>query len=70
MPASGSLPVALLVGDLTLAERYVKRSWISPPGTRWSVNWGRLFEGMLPHSQRGNIGAGLELLPHCVRPRP
>jgi predicted ATPase len=56
-------PVALLVGDLTLAERYVKA--IMDLSARhavelWNVG-GRCFEGMLL-IKRGNIGAGLELL--------
>src|SRR5437762_2133420 len=56
-------PVALLVGDLTLAERYVKA--IIDLSARhavelWNVG-GRCFEGMLL-IKRGNIGAGLELL--------
>jgi predicted ATPase len=55
--------VALLVGDLTLAERYVKA--IMDLSARhavelWNVG-GRCFEGML-FIKRGNIGAGLELL--------
>ncbi len=56
-------PVALLVGDLTLAERYVKA--IMDLSARnavelWNVG-GRCFAGMLL-IKRGNIGAGLELL--------
>src|SRR5260370_25918576 len=56
-------PVALFVGDLTLAERYVKA--IMDLSARhavelWNVG-GRCFEGMLL-IKRGNIGAGLELL--------
>jgi predicted ATPase len=56
-------PVALLVRDLTLAERYVKA--IMDLSARhavelWNVG-GRCFAGMLL-IKRGNIGAGLELL--------
>jgi predicted ATPase len=56
-------PVALLVGDLTLAERYVKA--IMDLSARhavelWNVG-GRCFGGVLL-IKRGDIGAGLELL--------
>ena len=56
-------PVALLVGDLTLAERYVKA--LMDLSARhalelWNVV-GRCFEGVLL-IKRGDIGAGLELL--------
>jgi predicted ATPase len=56
-------PVALLVGDLTLAERYVKA--LKDRSARhaqelWNVV-GRCFEGVLL-VKRGDIGTGLELL--------
>jgi predicted ATPase/DNA-binding winged helix-turn-helix (wHTH) protein len=56
-------PVALLVGDLTLAERYVKA--LMDLSARhalelWNVV-GRCFGGVLL-IKRGDIGAGLELL--------
>jgi predicted ATPase/DNA-binding winged helix-turn-helix (wHTH) protein len=56
-------PVALLVGDLTLAERYVKT--LMDLSARhalelWNVA-GRCFAGVLL-IKRGNTGAGLELL--------
>jgi hypothetical protein len=56
-------PVALLVGDLTLAERYVKALMdLSARHTlrRWNLA-GRFFEGVL-RVKRGEIGTGLELL--------
>ena len=56
-------PVALLVGDLTLAERYIKA--IMGLSARHAVDlWnvgGRCFAGMLL-IKHGNIGDGLELL--------
>ncbi|SHL09971.1 Predicted ATPase [Bradyrhizobium lablabi] len=56
-------PVALLVGDLTLAERYVKA--LMDLSARHAVElWtlgGRCFGGMLL-IKRGDIGAGLEFL--------
>jgi predicted ATPase len=56
-------PVALLVGDLTLAERYIKA--LMDLSARHAVElWtlgGRCFGGVLL-IKRGNIGAGLELL--------
>jgi predicted ATPase/DNA-binding winged helix-turn-helix (wHTH) protein len=56
-------PVALLVGDLTLAERYVKA--LMDLSARHAVElWtlgGRCFGGILL-IKRGSIGAGLELL--------
>jgi predicted ATPase len=56
-------PVALLVGDLTLAERYVKA--LMDLSARHAVElWtlgGRCFGGALL-IRRGSIGAGLELL--------
>ncbi len=56
-------PVALYVGDLTLAERYVKT--LMDRSARhaldlWNVG-GRCFAGVL-QVKRGEIGAGLELL--------
>ncbi|MEH2472649.1 putative ATPase [Nitrobacteraceae bacterium AZCC 2161] len=56
-------PVALLVGDLSLAERYIKA--LMDHSARhglemWSLV-GRCFGGMLL-VKRGDIGAGLELL--------
>jgi predicted ATPase/DNA-binding winged helix-turn-helix (wHTH) protein len=56
-------PLVLLVGDLTLAERYVKA--LKDLSARhalelWSVV-GRFFSGVLL-VKRGDIGAGLELL--------
>jgi predicted ATPase len=56
-------PVALLVGDLTLAECYVKALMdLSARHTlrRWDAI-GRCFEGVLL-IKRGDIGGGLELL--------
>jgi predicted ATPase/DNA-binding winged helix-turn-helix (wHTH) protein len=56
-------PVALLVGDLTLAERYVKA--LMELSARHAVElWnlgGRCFGGLLL-IKRGDIGSGLELL--------
>ncbi len=56
-------PVALLAGDLTLAERYVKT--LMDLSTRQAVElWnlgGRCFGGVLL-IKRGEVGAGLELL--------
>jgi predicted ATPase len=56
-------PVALLVGDLTLAERYIKA--LMDLSARHAVElWtlgGRCFGGVLL-IKRGSIGAGLELL--------
>jgi predicted ATPase/DNA-binding winged helix-turn-helix (wHTH) protein len=56
-------PVALLVGDLTLAERYIKA--LMDLSARHAVElWtlgGRCFEGVLL-IKRGDIAAGLELL--------
>ncbi|MEH2481057.1 putative ATPase [Nitrobacteraceae bacterium AZCC 2146] len=54
-------PVALLVGDLTLAERYVKA--LMDLSTRHALEnlGGRCFAGVLL-VKRGDIGAGLELL--------
>jgi predicted ATPase len=56
-------PLALLVGDLTLAERYVKA--LMELSARHAVElWtlgGRCFAGVLL-IKRGNIGPGLELL--------
>src|SRR6266851_6093558 len=56
-------PVALLVGDLTLAERYVKA--LMDLSARHAVElWtlgGRCYGGVLL-IKRGSIGAGLELL--------
>jgi predicted ATPase/DNA-binding winged helix-turn-helix (wHTH) protein len=56
-------PVALLVGDLTLAERYIKA--LMDLSARHAVElWtlgGRCFGGVLL-IKRGNIGAGLKLL--------
>jgi predicted ATPase/DNA-binding winged helix-turn-helix (wHTH) protein len=56
-------PIALLVGDLTLAERYVKA--LMDLSARHAVElWtlgGRCFAGVLL-IKRGSIGAGLELL--------
>jgi hypothetical protein len=56
-------PVALLVGDLTLAERYVKALMdLSARHTLELRNLaGRFFEGVL-RVKRGEIGTGLELL--------
>jgi predicted ATPase/DNA-binding winged helix-turn-helix (wHTH) protein len=56
-------PLALLVGDLTLAERYIKE--LMDLSTRhgeelWALG-GRCFGGVLL-TKRGDIGAGLELL--------
>ena len=56
-------PIALFVGDLTLAERYVKA--LMDLSARhalelWNLG-GRFFGGVLL-IKRGNIGAGLELL--------
>src|SRR5712672_4053460 len=56
-------PIALLVGDLTLAERYVKA--LMELSARhavelWNVG-GCCFAGVLL-IKRGNIGPGLELL--------
>ena len=56
-------PVALLVGDLTLAERYAKALMdLSAKHALdlWNVG-GRCFAGVL-HVKRGEIGAGLERL--------
>ncbi|MEH2473730.1 putative ATPase/DNA-binding winged helix-turn-helix (wHTH) protein [Nitrobacteraceae bacterium AZCC 2161] len=54
-------PVALLVGDLTLAERYVKA--LMDLSTRHALEnlGGRCFAGVLL-VKRGDIGAGVELL--------
>jgi predicted ATPase len=56
-------PIALLVGDLTLAERYIKA--LMDLSARHAVElWtlgGRCFGGVLL-IKRGGIGAGLELL--------
>jgi predicted ATPase len=56
-------PVAILVGDLTLAEHYIKE--IMDLSARHAVElWnvvGRCFEGVVL-VKRGEIGAGLELL--------
>lgn len=56
-------PIALLVGDLTLAERYIKA--LMDLSARHAVElWtlgGRCFGGVLL-IKRGSIGAGLELL--------
>jgi predicted ATPase len=56
-------PIALLVGDLTLAERYIKA--LMDLSARHAVElWtlgGRCFEGVLL-VKRGSIGTGLELL--------
>jgi predicted ATPase/DNA-binding winged helix-turn-helix (wHTH) protein len=56
-------PVALFVGDLTVAERYVKA--LTDLSARHALElWGvvgRCFEGMLL-VKRGDIGAGLEIL--------
>jgi predicted ATPase len=60
--AQSACPVALLVGDLTLAERYVKA--LMDLSARHTLRWnlaGRLFEGVL-RVKRGEIGTGLELL--------
>jgi predicted ATPase/DNA-binding winged helix-turn-helix (wHTH) protein len=56
-------PIALLVGDLTLAERHVKA--LLDLSARhalelWNIG-GRCFEGVLL-VKRGEVGAGLELL--------
>jgi predicted ATPase len=56
-------PLALLVGDLTLAERYIKE--LMDLSTRhgeelWALG-GRCFGGVLL-TKRGEIGPGLELL--------
>jgi predicted ATPase/DNA-binding winged helix-turn-helix (wHTH) protein len=56
-------PLALLVGDLTLAERYIKA--LMDLSTRhgeelWALG-GRCFGGVLL-IKRGDVGAGLELL--------
>jgi tetratricopeptide (TPR) repeat protein len=56
-------PIALLTGDLALAERYVEALMdlsARHARERWKVV-GRCFGGMLL-IRRGNIGAGLELL--------
>jgi predicted ATPase/DNA-binding winged helix-turn-helix (wHTH) protein len=56
-------PVALLVGDLTLAERYVKELMdlsARHARERWNAV-GRCFEGVLL-IKRGDVGVGLELL--------
>jgi predicted ATPase/DNA-binding winged helix-turn-helix (wHTH) protein len=56
-------PLALLVGDLTLAERYV-RALIDLSARHAVELWtlgGRCFEGVLL-IKRGNLGSGLELL--------
>jgi predicted ATPase len=60
---NSACPVALLVGDLTLAERYVKA--LMDLSARhalelWNVV-GRYFGGVLL-VKRGDIGAGLELM--------
>ncbi len=60
---SSACPVALLAGDLTAAERYVKA--LMDRSTRhalelWNVV-GRCFEGVLL-VKRGEVGAGLALL--------
>jgi predicted ATPase len=56
-------PIALLVGDLTLAERYIKA--LMDLSARHAVElWtlgGRCFGGVLL-IKRGSVGAGLELL--------
>src|SRR5258708_34503334 len=57
-------PVALLVGDLTLAECYVKALMdLSARHTlrRWDAI-GRCFEGVWL-IKRGDIGGGIEVLP-------
>jgi hypothetical protein len=64
-------PVALLVGDLTLAECYVKA--LMDRSARhalqlWNVV-GRCFQGVLL-VKRGDISAGLEPSAHRVRPPP
>jgi len=60
---SWACPVAFLVGDLTLAERYIKA--LMDRSTRHTLElWnlaGRCFEGVLL-VKRGEIGTGLELL--------
>jgi predicted ATPase len=60
---SWACPVAFLVGDLTLAERYVKA--LMDHSTRHMLElWnlvGRCFGGVLL-VKRGEVGAGLELL--------
>jgi predicted ATPase len=64
-------PIALLVGDLTLAERYVKA--LMDHSTRHAVEiWnivGRCFGGVLL-IKRGDISAGLELLRSAFARRP
>jgi predicted ATPase len=60
---SWACPVAFLVGDLTLAERYIKA--LMDRSTRHTLElWnlvGRCFGGVLL-VKRGEVGAGLELL--------
>src|SRR5260370_32280218 len=60
---SWAWPVAFLVGDLTLAERYIKA--LMDRSTRHTLElWnlvGRCFGGVLL-VKRGEVGAGLELL--------
>src|SRR5216684_612639 len=60
---ASACPVALLVGDLTLAERYIKA--LMDLSARHALElWnlaGRCFEGVLL-VKRGEIGTGLELL--------
>ena len=57
-------PIALLVGDLTSVERYVKALMDLSARHAMELWWnlgGRCFEGVLL-VKRGDIGAGLELL--------
>src|SRR5258708_16217693 len=64
-------PLALLVGDLTLAERYIKA--LMDLSARHAVElWtlgGRCYGGVLL-IKRGRIGAGLELIPTPFAPFP
>jgi predicted ATPase len=64
-------PVALLVGDLSLAERYIKE--VMDHSARhvaeiWNLV-GRCFAGVLL-VKRGDIGAGLELLRSALARKP
>jgi predicted ATPase/DNA-binding winged helix-turn-helix (wHTH) protein len=64
-------PVALLVGDLSLAERYIKA--VMDHSARHAAEiWnlvGRCFAGVLL-VKRGDIGAGLELLRSALARKP
>jgi predicted ATPase len=64
-------PVALLVGDLSLAERYIKE--VMDHSARHAAEiWnlvGRCFAGVLL-VKRGDIGAGLELLRSALARKP